>query len=248
MSSPSIIALITARGGSKGLPGKNVRPVGGKPLIAWTIEAALGSASIKRVIVSTDDEEIARVSREAGAEVPFLRPAEIARDDSPHILTSEHAIRWLEQHDHERPDYLMLLQPTSPFRTTADVDAAIALARQHDAIAVVSVSEAKPHPYKTYGLTAAGTLTTLVPCDIPYRRRQDLPPAFTDNGALYLNRTESLLRDRTYIPAGTMPYVMPPERSLDIDSAWDLFVADLIIRNAGPGLTTAAGRPREGGP
>ena len=234
MSSPSIIALITARGGSKGLPGKNVRPVGGKPLIAWTIEAALGSAAIKRVIISTDDEEIARVSREAGAEVPFLRPAEIARDDSPHILTSEHAIRWLDQHGHERPDYLMLLQPTSPFRTTADVDAAIALARQHDAIAVVSVSEAKPHPYKTYGLTPAGTLTTFVPCDIPYRRRQDLPPAFTDNGALYLNRTESLLRDRTYIPADTVPYLMPPERSLDIDSAWDLLIADLLLRQPVP--------------
>jgi CMP-N-acetylneuraminic acid synthetase len=242
------IALITARGGSKGLVGKNITLLAGKPLITWSIEAALASRAIERVVVSTDDEEIARISRTAGAYVPFLRPPEISRDDSPHILASEHAIRWLDKNERIRPDYMILLQPTSPLRTTADIDAAVALARQHEAVAVVSVSEAKPHPYKTYGLTPAGTLRAFVPCDISYRRRQDLPPAFSDNGALYLNRTDSLLRDRTYIPAGTVPYVMPPERSLDIDSAWDLFVADLIIRNAGPGLTTAPGRPREGGP
>jgi CMP-N,N'-diacetyllegionaminic acid synthase len=233
----SCICLISARGGSKGLPRKNLRLLGGKPLIVWTIVAARASTAIQRVIVSTDDEEIARVSREAGAEVPFLRPLEIARDDSPHILTSEHAIRWLHEHDGVRPDYMMLLQPTSPFRTSADIDAAVALARQKEAIAVVSVNEAKPHPYKTYGLTSSGALTTFVPCDIVYKRRQDLPPAFADNGALYLNRTDSLLRDRTYIPTGTIPYVMPAERSLDIDSAWDLFVADLIIRNLVSGTT-----------
>ena len=193
---------------------------------------------MERVLVSTDDPEIAEVARAAGAEVPFLRPAELACDESPHILTSEHAIRWLQEHEGSQPEYMMLLQPTSPFRTTLDMEYAITLARERKAVAVVSVSEAKPHPYKTYGLTPAGTLTSFVPCDIPYRRRQDLPPAFTDNGALYLNRIESLLRDRTYIPAGTLPYLMPPERSLDIDSAWDLFVADLIIRN--PAAATRA--------
>jgi CMP-N,N'-diacetyllegionaminic acid synthase len=231
MSAPAIIALITARGGSKALPGKNLRLLGGKPLIVWSIEAARQSRSVARVVVSTDDEAIAEVSRAAGAEVPFLRPAEISRDDSPHIAASDHALHWLEAHGGAQPDYVLLLQPTSPFRTSADIEAAIALAREKNAVAVVSVCEAKPHPCKTYGLTAEGTLADFVPCDVPYRRRQDLPPAFHDNGAIYLNRRESLLRDRTHIPPGTVPYVMPPERSLDIDTAWDLALAELVIRH-----------------
>lgn len=225
------VALITARGGSKGLPGKNIRLIGGKPLIVWTIEAALRSRSLERVIVSTDSEEIAVVARNAGAEVPFLRPAELARDDSPHILSSHHVLQWLAAHDQARPDYLMLLQPTSPFRTTSDIDAALALADEKSAIAVVSVSEAHLHPLKTYRLSAEGTLVPFIPNDITYRRRQALPPVYCENGAIYLNRSDSLLTDRTYIPAGAIPYVMPAERALDIDSAWDALVADAILRD-----------------
>jgi CMP-N,N'-diacetyllegionaminic acid synthase len=226
------VALITARGGSKGLPGKNLREIGGKPLIAWSIEAARGCARLSRVLVSTDSEEIADVARRYGAEVPFLRPAELAGDESPHILTSEHAITWLDAQPDGRPEYTLLLQPTSPLRSVADIEAALGLADTHGAPAVVSVCEAKPHPYKTYARTADGTLTDFVPNPVVYRRRQDLPPAFYDNGAIYLNRTSDLLRDRTYIPAGTVPYVMPAERSLDIDSEFDAMVADFLLRQS----------------
>ena len=224
-----LIALVTARGGSKGIPGKNLRLLGDRPLIVWTIEAALNARGVERVLVSTDDEEIARVSRRAGAEVPFLRPAELAQDDSPHILTSEHALRWFHEHEHARPEYLLLLQPTSPLRSVDDIEAAIDLARDRNAVAVVSVCETKEHPYKAFGLSAGGTLEDFVPCDIPYRRRQDLPKVFSENGAIYLNRSESLLRDRTYIPPGTVPYIMPPERSVDIDSEWDLVIANALL-------------------
>lgn len=144
-----------------------------------------------------------------------------------------------------RPDYLMLLQPTSPFRTTGDIDAALALADERSADAVVSVSEARPHPLKTYALSAEGTLVPFVSSDIAYRRRQALPLVYCENGAIYLNRSESLLRDGTYVPAGAIPYVMPAERALDIDSAWDALVADAIMRDraARSVLAAADGRP-----
>jgi len=237
----SIVALITARGGSKSLPRKNVQLLGGKPLITWTIRAALDSAIFARVIVSTDDEEIARISRQYGADVPFLRPTELARDDSPHIIAGKHALNWLRNSAQLYPEYVMLLQPTSPFRTVGDIIAAKNLAEVHNAIAVVSVVEAKPHPSKTYRLTSDGTLADFVPTTLAYRRRQDLPPAFADNGAIYLNRSDSLLRDGTFIPPGTIPYVMPAERSIDIDTPWDLVLANLAWRGATSCGNTTAG-------
>lgn len=230
MSASEVVALVTARGGSKGLPGKNLRLLGGRPLIAWSIEAARASRSVGRVIVSTDDPAIASAARAAGAEAPFLRPADISGDDSPHILASEHAARWLEEQEGFRPEFFLLLQPTSPFRTGADIDAAVGLAREKNAVAVVSVCEAKPHPGKTFGLAADGTLTPFLADGPAYRRRQDLPAALAENGAIYLNRREALLRDRNFIPPGAVPYLMPAERSLDIDSAWDFELAELMVR------------------
>lgn len=224
-----VLALVTARGGSKGLPGKNLRPLAGKPLIVWTIEAALGSAGIDRVLVSTDDAEIARVSGLAGAEVPFLRPPELARDDSPHIDVVEHAMWWLDGHAGPPPAYLLLLQPTSPLRTTADIDAALAIARETGAPAVVGVTEPQPHPLKTYRLAADGTLAPFVESDIAYKRRQDLPPALAENGAIYLNRCDALRSLRTFVPPGTRPYLMPPERSVDIDSPLDFALAEFLL-------------------
>ncbi len=226
-----IVGLITARGGSKSIPRKNVQPLGGKPLIAWTIEAALHSPALDRVIVSTDDHEIAQISRDWGAEVPFLRPAALAQDDSDHVSVVMHAIQWLAENLDIHPEYVMLLQPTSPFRSAEDISAAVALARQHEAPAVVSVSEARCHPYLAKRITADGRLADFVTADLAYLRRQDLPPVYALNGAIYLNRPESLVRDRTFLPPGTIPYIMPPERSLDIDSPWDFYLADLILRD-----------------
>jgi CMP-N,N'-diacetyllegionaminic acid synthase len=226
-----IVGLITARGGSRGVPRKNIKPLAGKPLIAWTIEVGLQCQALSRVIVSTDDAEIARVSLEWGAEVPFMRPSEWAQNDSPPILVAQHAIRWLEEYNNTRPDYIMLLQPTSPLRSAEDIDAAVQISEAHKAVAVVSVCETSHHPYLSKRILEDGTLADFVSSDIAYFRRQDLPPAYVLNGAVYLNRRESLLRDRTFFPQGTYAYIMPPERSLDIDSLWDFYLAELIMRD-----------------
>jgi CMP-N,N'-diacetyllegionaminic acid synthase len=227
---PDAIGLITARGGSKGVPRKNVRSLAGKPVIAWTIEAARQARSLRRVIVSTDDEEIAAAAREHGAEVPFMRPAELAGDASSHISVVIHAIEWLEAQG-DRPDYVMLIQPTSPLLSGEDIDAACRIADEHDATAVLSVSEMDWHPYIAKRIGADGTLQAFMEADLSYLRRQDMPPAYALNGAMYLNRRESLLRDQTFWPERSYPYVMPEERSLDIDTEWDFHLLDLVLRD-----------------
>ena len=228
-----VLGLITARGGSKGVPRKNIKLLLDKPLLAWTVEAALGSRGLSRVLMSTDDVEIADVARTWGAEVPFLRPAALAQDDSSHIGVVTHAIRWLEACQHARPDYIMLLQPTSPLRTAEDIDAAIHMAQEGAVVAVVSVCAALRHPYLCKRILTDGTLADFVPIpgDLPYLRHQVLPPAYGLNGAIYLNSRESLLRDATFTPPGAVAYIMPPERSLDIDSPWDFHLAELILRD-----------------
>lgn len=224
-----VLGLITARGGSKGLPGKHLRLLGGKPLIVWTIEAALRAPELGRVMVSTDDPQIAAVCREHGADVPFLRPAELASDTSPHILTSEHALRWVEQEEGALPDYCLLLQPTSPLRTTADIRESIALAGERRPVAVVGVTPAAHHPAHLFNLDSGSVLTPCLPADTSYKRRQDLPPVLAVNGAIYLNRTTDLLRDRTYTPPGALAHVMPRERSVDVDTEWDLAIAEMWL-------------------
>lgn len=227
----TVIGLITARGGSKSILGKNIKFLAGKPLIAWTIEIALQCKDISRVIVSTDDQEIAEVARQWGAEVPFIRPTELSQDDSSHISVVLHAIHWLEEKEGYRPNYIMLLQPTSPCRTVEDIQITIQLAKNHDAIAVMSVCEAANHPYKTYKIIENGTLEYFIPSNIEYKYRQSLPKVYEENGAIYLNKRSSLLQHQTFLPSGTIAYVMPQERSLDIDTPWDFYIADLVLRN-----------------
>jgi CMP-N,N'-diacetyllegionaminic acid synthase len=224
-----ILGLITARGGSKAIPRKNVLPLCGKPLIAWTIEAALESRRLSRVVVSTDDEEIARVSKDWGAEVPFLRPAALARDDSPHVPVVLHAIQFLEESEQEHFDYILLLQPTSPFRTAADIANAIALALEKDADGVIGVTEASAHPFLTKRITREGLLEDFVPKPATYLARQSLPPVYVINGAIYLVKRDIFLEEQTFHPPRTLAYVMPPERSMDIDTPWDWHVAELIL-------------------
>jgi CMP-N-acetylneuraminic acid synthetase len=226
-----IIGLITARGGSKSIPGKNIKPLAGKPLISWTIEAALQCKELSRVIVSTDDEKIAGVAKKWGAEVPFMRPDKLSKDDSSHISVVLQAINWLEENEGYLPDYVMLLQPTSPCRTAEDMQQAIKLVKDHNAVAVISVCEASKHPYKTYKIIENETLEYFIPSNIEYKHRQALPKVYEENGAIYLNKRSSLLQDQTFLPTGTIPYVMPKERSLDIDTPWDFYIADLVLRN-----------------
>ncbi len=237
-----VVGLITARGGSKGIPRKNIKRLAGKPLIAWTIEAAQQSRHLRHLILSTDDDEIAQTARQWGADVPFIRPDELARDDSSHISVVRHAADWLERHEGRSPEFLMILQPPTPLRTAADIDGAIELANEKGADAVVSVVEAKHHPYLTRRMTETGSLVEFVPCDIDYPRRQDLPPAYALNGAIYLIRCNRLPQLTTLVPQGSLGFVMPTDRSLDIDTLWDFHLAELILQHQ---PTQAEVRPHE---
>lgn len=232
---PETIAIIPARAGSKGIRNKNISPVGGKPLIAWTIEAAAACKAISRTIVSTDSSLFADVARQHGAEVPFLRPPELAKDDTPGIAPVIHAIEWLATHQNYRPEYIMLLQPTSPLRTANDIDSAIQLARTRNADSVVSVCEVSHHPYWTMKLKDDGSLASFLDLNLTelqqkYPRRQDLPKAYAENGAIYLVRCSVLRESRTLYGTRLIGYVMPMERSLDIDTPLDLRLADEMLR------------------
>lgn len=176
------------------------------------------------VVVSTDDEETAEVAGRWGAQVPFLRPPELARDDTPGIDAVLHALTQLPEFD-----AVLMLQPTSPLRTTEDIDACLALARDLEAVSVVSVNEPEKHPYWTYRLGPDQRLQTLI--DVPLMsRRQELPPVYALNGALYYARTDWLRQHRTFVTAETVGYVMPAERSLDLDTMLDWQLAEWLLK------------------
>jgi len=221
----SVLAIIPARGGSKGVPRKNVREVGGKPLIAWTIEEAKKSRYIDRLILSSDNDEIIAVARQWGCEVPFVRPVEFARDDTPGIKPVLHAIEALA----ETYDYAVLLQPTSPLRTAADIDGCIAHCIQKGAPACVSVTEPEHNPYWMFTIGEEGRLKPFVATEPLVPRRQDLPAIYALNGAVYVARREWLEEKRSYITEETLAYIMGRERSLDIDSENDLAVCAFLM-------------------
>ncbi len=225
----TVLGLIPARGGSKGVPRKAVKAMAGKPLIGWTIEAALGCADLDRVVVTTEDTEIMEVAERFGAEVPFRRPMALAGDATPGIEPVLHALQWLAEQDDYRPDWILLLQPTSPLRTSGDIGAAIALATERGADSVVGVTEADPHPLWTKAVDDDGLLDEWLPDDGGHTRRQDLPPLVALNGAIYLTRRDVLLDRRSWYGDRTAAYLMPPERSLDIDTPWDFRLADLVL-------------------
>ena len=218
-----ILALIPARGGSKGVPDKNIRSLGGRPLIAWTIEAARQTAVIDRVIASTDCPRIAAAARDHGCEVPFLRPAELATDSACTADAVRHALRTLG----EEYDLLVLLQPTSPLRTPDDIAACIRLCVDRDAPSVVSLSTARESPFLMYTLERSGAVSPFY--EERLRRRQELPSLHVLNGAVYVVETAHFLRHGKLLDTSTLGYAMPPERSVDIDSEWDLFVCQALL-------------------
>ncbi|HEV7406408.1 MAG TPA: acylneuraminate cytidylyltransferase family protein [Chthoniobacteraceae bacterium] len=231
MSAPRhVLALIPARSGSKGLPGKNIRAFHGRPLLHWTIAAARASGVAERVIVSTDDAAMAEIAQAGGAEIPFLRPPELARDETPMLDVALDALAKLEA-DGFVADALLLLQPTSPLRGAKDLQAAAALLGDSDA--VVSVAPVKQHPHWLQRIDETGRLQPYEPAS-EAARRQDLPAVYALNGAIYFVRTEALRRERTFRPAGTKAYVMPPERSVDIDTEIDWQLAELLFSSATP--------------
>jgi CMP-N,N'-diacetyllegionaminic acid synthase len=212
-----VLALIPARGGSKGLPGKNVLPVGGRPLIGWTIEAAKHARYIDRLVLSSDDEQIVATARACGCDVPFRRPPELATDTAPMIDVVLHALEQLPEYE-----IVVLLQPTSPLRTTADIDAACAMLENDAVPACVSVSPVEQSPYWMYRLNADARMTPLIDTGSQATRRQDLPTVYALNGAVYVARAGWLRQHRTFVTGDTVAHVMPQERSIDIDTAADL--------------------------
>ena len=211
----TLLALIPARGGSKGIPRKNIRPFCGKPLLQWSIDVALAAPSVDQVVVSTDDPEIAEIACACGAEVPFLRPHELASDTAPGVAPALHALRQLPL-----VSDLLLMQPTSPLRRVEDVEGIIALSRQIGSDAIVSVTPCSKHPAWMYELSSEQVIQPLL--GIPdASRRQQLPSAYVLNGALYLASRYLLEHDRSFLTTKTVGYVMPPERSVDIDTLLD---------------------------
>jgi len=230
-----VLGIITARGGSKGVPGKNLKMLAGRPLLAYTVEAARASRSLDRVILSTEDDAIAAAGRALGCEVPFIRPAELSRDDTPHLPVIQHAAEWMRDHAGYRPDTVMVLQPTSPLRTAGDIDAASALLDSSGADSVLSVTEvpAHSHPSRTLRLDADG-LAVLFATGEPVRRRinrrQDLPEAWVMNGAIYACRTGLLSGPQASLYGDRVAaYRMPAERSISIDDLDDWAAAERAL-------------------
>ncbi len=216
-----VLGIVPARGGSKGIPGKNVRPLGGKPLLVHTAEAALAARLLSRVVLTTDDERIAEVGRGCGLEVPFLRPAELAMDDTPTLPVLQHAVAELEKTG-DRFDAVCLLQPTSPFRRAGDIDGCIELLESAGLDAVVSVLPVPPehNPHWVYFREGDGLLRLATGEDQPIPRRQELPPAFHRDGSVYVTRRNVLMEGNSLYGRRLGGY-LADSRSVNLDTPAD---------------------------
>lgn len=221
----SVLAVIPARGGSKGVHNKNIKDLYGKPLIAWTIEEAKKSSYIDRLILSSEDQEIVKVAKEYGCEVPFVRPKELSMDETPGILPVLHALNSLESFD-----YVVLLQPTSPLRNATDIDECIEHCQRADQQSCVSLVEADKTPYWMYQLNGEGKMIPFIN-DKEIARRQDAPKSYVLNGAVYVAQTNFILEHESFVTKDTLGYIMPKERSHDIDTEMDFKVCEWLIEN-----------------
>lgn len=233
----SVCGLITARSGSKGIPGKNLANCGGRPLLEWTCIAAVGSTRLDRVLISTDGPEIAAVARACGVEAPFLRPVELATDGAGSLEVIAHALDWLESHS-EPVTALVLLQPTSPLRTAAHIDAAVTLFLDSGADTVVSVMDV-PHRFhpeslmvETRGHLAPFAIDRIVP-----RPRQELLKVVARNGPAVLVTKPSVIRSERLYGDDTRPYHMSAKDSVDVDDSHDLRYAEWLLRETAPERT-----------
>ena len=220
-------AIIPARGGSKGIPKKNIKPLRGKPLISYSIEHAKKSKYINKVVVSTEDEEIAEISTEYSAEI-IERPKELAKDESPTIDAIFHALAVLKTENYN-PDIIILLQPTSPLRNAEDIDNAMELFLNSGCESVVSVCEVEHSPYWSLKIED-NHLKPIFGEKYLEMRRQDLPKVYMPNGAIFISTPENLRKYKSFHCPKTIPYVMPLERSVDIDKEIDFMLAELLMR------------------
>lgn len=224
------VALIFARGGSKGLPGKNVRPLCGKPMIAWSIEHAKAVGRIERVIVSTDDEEIAKVAREYGGETPFMRPAELARDDSPEWLAWRHALNYLQENG-GLPDAMVSVPVTAPLREPVDIERCLDDFEQGGADVVVTVSEAHRSPYfNMVKRNEDGTVDLVIPPAANVGRRQDAPPVFDMATVAYVAAPQFVLTRNALFEGRVRAVTVPVERAIDIDTLLDFRIAECLMK------------------
>lgn len=231
-----VVALICARGGSKGLPGKNIRPLAGRPLIAWAIAQARAVPRIGRIIVSTDSEQIASAAREAGAEVPFMRPAELARDDSSEWLAWRHALNYMKESDGDYPDALIVVPATAPLRKSADLETCLDEFEKSGADVVFTVTDAHRNPYfSMVKREPDGTVSLVNPPQGSVFRRQDAPVVYDITPVGYVAKPEYVMT-RTGLFAGRAHLVhIPPERAVDIDTPLDFRIAECLMSCESPG-------------
>ncbi len=224
-----ILGVIVARGGSKGIPGKNIKPLAGKPLIAYTVEAAKGSKHLTRCILSTDSVEIANAAKDAGADIPFMRPDELAKDNSKAMDVVQHALNWLKENDNEEYDYLMILQPTSPLRSSEDIDKSIEKIVETNADSVMSMMELTDFSIKKLKKIENDIILPLQDEEgNQSSRRQDLDKIYKRNCAIYLTKTE-LIKQGDLFGKISRAYIMPENRSVDINVPIDFELAEFFI-------------------
>ena len=237
----NIVAMIPARGGSKGIINKNMRTVGGKPLILHTIEAAKASQRLSRVLFSTDSAQMRNHAIENGIEAPFLRPDELADDTICMVDVMKHCVVWLQRHERYEIDLLVTLYPTSPFRTGAQIDEAIDCFFQSDANCLVSVSAQKHHPYWSLSLDTGDRLHHYFEKEKIYYRRQDMPETYEQNGAIYIVPTEKIDDlDVRSMTDNTLAFVMEGISSINIDDELDLILANALLEHEPPCLPAMA--------
>jgi len=225
-----ILGVVPARGGSKGVPKKNIHPLLGKPLIAYTIDAALLCSLITDVVCTTEDADIRRIALKCGAQVPFLRPMELATDSALAIPTIKHAVRETERIKRVKYDYVKMLQPTAPLRTSEDLTTALDKLINSDADGIISVVEVDNwHPMKMKKLKNEW-LTDYQKPPVENPPRQLLPKVYIVNGAIYATKRDTLMQENTFKGNKCLGYIMPPERSVNIDNEVDFLIAEYYLR------------------
>jgi len=224
------IALICARGGSKGLPGKNIRLLGGRPLIGWSIAQALAVPAISRVVVSTDSPEIAEVARQQGAEVPFMRPAELAQDNSPEWLVWRHALDYLHADMGTYPDSLVVVPATAPLRDSSDIQRCLDVFHAGDTDMVITVTQAQRSPYfNMTRLLPDGYVELVIPPESRVFRRQDAPVVFDMTTVAYVARPQFVLEHSGLFEGRVRQVLIPHERAIDIDTQLDFRIAQHLL-------------------